>query len=83
MNDLRVNPTCTIDASGHLCPVPILMTEEKMSELQAGEVLEVIFTDPGAVPDLEAWCRASGEELLGFRRDGARRRAYIRKGSER
>jgi TusA-related sulfurtransferase len=58
-----------LDCSGHLCPVPILMTEEKMADLKKGETLEVIFTDPGAKSDLLAWCKATGHTLLGFRNE--------------
>ena len=68
-----------LDARGHLCPVPILMTEEKILELKSGDVLELAFTDPGAEPDLTAWCKATGHEILGFREDKRARFAYIRK----
>lgn len=68
-----------IDCSGQLCPVPILMTEERFATLAHGEVLEVTFTDPGAEPDLRAWCRANAHTLLGFTREGASRKAYLRK----
>ena len=69
-----------LDCSGHLCPVPILMAEEKIADLAPGSVLEVVFTDPGARPDLLAWCRSTGHECLGFK-EGASRAAsaYIRK----
>lgn len=69
----------SLDCSGQLCPVPILMTEEKIVDLQQGAVLEVIFTDPGAQPDLEAWCRSTGHRLLGFREERFKGFAYIEK----
>lgn len=40
------------------------MTEEELAGMKDGEVLEVIFTDPGAKPDLEAWCRMARHEIL-------------------
>ena len=70
-----------LDCSWQFCPVPILMTEERLSDLQVDEVLEVIFTDPGAKPDLEAWCRATGNPLLGFREEEARGSAFVRRGA--
>ena len=73
---------CSLDCCGHLCPVPILMTEEKMAELDDGATLEVVFTDPGAKPDLGAWCRANGHALIGFRDAAPKSFAYIRKGHE-
>ena len=69
----------SLDCSGQLCPVPILMTEEKMTDLKVGEILEVIFTDPGAEPDLKAWCRASGHEFLGIKKERFTGAAYIKK----
>ena len=69
----------SLDSSGLLCPAPILMAEEKIAELGAGAVLEVIFTDPGAEPDLQAWCRANHHEFLGVRKGKNSGSAYIRK----
>ena len=68
-----------LDCSGHLCPAPILMTEEKIERLKTGDVLVVLFTDPGAEPDLEVWCRATGNECLGFKDGKFKSYAYIRK----
>lgn len=70
----------TLDCCGHLCPVPILMTEEKIAELGKNAVLEVSFTDRGAKGDLDAWCRATHNELLGFKDEKMKSFAYIRKG---
>jgi tRNA 2-thiouridine synthesizing protein A len=55
------------------------MTEEKLKTLAAGDILEVIYTDPGAKPDLEAWCRANGQALLGFEEMNKKSSAFIRK----
>lgn len=68
-----------LDCRGQLCPVPILMTEEKISQMKAGQVLEVAFTDPGARPDLTAWCKATGNEVLEFKKISAEYFATIRK----
>ena len=55
------------------------MTEEKIERLKTGDVLEVLFTDPGAEPDLEVWCRATGHDCLGFKGGKFKSYAYIRK----
>ena len=70
-----------LDCSGHLCPVPIIMTEEKVAEMKKGEVLEIIFTDPGAKPDLMAWCRAAGHTFLHCVPGKPRSAAFILKGN--
>ncbi|GAB4462970.1 MAG: sulfurtransferase TusA family protein [Anaerolineales bacterium] len=53
-----------LDCSGLLCPMPIVKTSKAMKELQAGQILKMIATDAGAPPDIEAWTRQTGNELL-------------------
>jgi tRNA 2-thiouridine synthesizing protein A len=53
-----------LDCSGLLCPMPIVNTAKAMKELQTGQVLKVIATDVGFPPDVEAWSRQTGNELL-------------------
>ncbi len=54
----------TLDAKGLNCPLPILKAKKALKELENGQVLEIEATDPGAVKDFEAFCRATGNELL-------------------
>ena len=70
-----------LDCSGHLCPAPILMTEERMIELKMNEVLEVLFTDPGAKEDLEAWCRMMKYDFFDHRNEKTNSFVKIRKSS--
>jgi tRNA 2-thiouridine synthesizing protein A len=35
-----------------------------IKELQSGQILKMIATDPGSPPDMEAWSRQTGNELL-------------------
>ena len=53
-----------LDCTGMLCPMPIVETSKAMKELQAGQVLKMIATDAGSPPDIEAWSRQTGNELL-------------------
>ncbi|VAW52804.1 hypothetical protein MNBD_GAMMA06-1116 [hydrothermal vent metagenome] len=50
----------TLDARRTLCPMPVIKTQNKIAELQAGDILEVTCTDPGALNDIPAWCRING-----------------------
>lgn len=50
----------TLDARHSLCPMPVIKTQNKVAELQAGDILEVTCTDPGALSDIPAWCRING-----------------------
>ena len=54
----------TIDAKGANCPVPILKAKKGIADVPAGGTLEVLATDPGAVPDFQAFCRQTGNILL-------------------
>jgi tRNA 2-thiouridine synthesizing protein A len=53
-----------LDTRGLNCPLPILKTKKMLSEMQAGEVLRVVSTDPGSVRDFQAFARQTGNELL-------------------
>lgn len=53
-----------LDARGLNCPLPILRTKKTINELNSGETLKVIATDPGAVKDFEAFCKQTGNELV-------------------
>jgi tRNA 2-thiouridine synthesizing protein A len=54
----------TLDCSGLLCPMPIVKTSKAMKELGSGQILKMIATDAGSPPDIEAWSRQTGNELL-------------------
>jgi len=56
--------TKELDASGLNCPMPILRAKKALKELNSGEVLRVIATDPGSVKDFEAFAKQTGNELL-------------------
>jgi len=40
-----------LDARGLNCPLPILRAKKALAELQSGQVLKVLATDPGALRD--------------------------------
>ena len=53
-----------LDASGLLCPMPIVKTTKAIKELQSGQILKVIATDAGYPPDIEAWSPQTGNPVL-------------------
>jgi tRNA 2-thiouridine synthesizing protein A len=53
-----------IDARGLTCPLPILRAKKALSDMQSGEVLKVVATDPGSVRDFQAFARQTGNDLL-------------------
>jgi tRNA 2-thiouridine synthesizing protein A len=56
--------TQTLDLKGLSCPLPIAKTAQALRGLASGSVVEVLATDPGSVPDFEAWSASTGNELL-------------------
>jgi len=53
-----------LDTRGLNCPLPILRTKKALAELQSGQVIKVVATDPGAVKDFQAFSRQTGHQLL-------------------
>lgn len=54
----------SLDCTGLLCPMPVVNTSKAMKRLQSGQILKMVATDPGSPPDMEAWSRQTGNELL-------------------
>lgn len=61
-----------LDVRGQLCPIPVIRTQARIADLGAGDMLEVICTDPGAKEDIPAWCRIHGHEVTSIDEDGER-----------
>ncbi|MSO85660.1 MAG: sulfurtransferase TusA family protein [Rhodospirillales bacterium] len=62
--------SATLDARGLNCPLPILKTKKAIKEVPVGETLKVLATDPSSVKDMDAFCRATGNELMESGQDG-------------
>ena len=77
MSDLQVAKT--LDTSGLSCPMPIVKTKKAMKDLEIGEILEMISTDPGSIPDMEAWARQTKHDLVESFDEGSSYRFLIRK----
>jgi tRNA 2-thiouridine synthesizing protein A len=56
-----------LDARRMFCPMPVIRTQDKVNQLQPGDTLEVVSTDPGALNDIPAWCRINGHKVIGTR----------------
>ena len=60
-----VNINSVLDTSGLLCPEPVMMLHRKMSEIDAGDIIEVIATDPSTQRDVPKFCTFLNHQLLG------------------
>jgi Predicted redox protein, regulator of disulfide bond formation len=59
-----MNVNKELDVRGLNCPLPILRAKKALSDLESGQVLKVVATDPGAVKDFQAFCKQTGNSLL-------------------
>jgi tRNA 2-thiouridine synthesizing protein A len=53
-----------MDLKGLPCPMPVVKVSKGIKEIQLGQVIEALTTDPGALADFPAWARSSGNEIL-------------------
>ncbi|PKM11289.1 MAG: SirA family protein [Gammaproteobacteria bacterium HGW-Gammaproteobacteria-3] len=53
-----------LNARRLLCPLPVIRTQDKVKQMQPGDQLEIICTDPGVMQDIPAWCRINGHTVL-------------------
>jgi TusA-related sulfurtransferase len=61
-----------VDATGLVCPLPILKAKKALSELASGQLLRVLATDPSSVRDFQAFARQTGNELVEQQAEGER-----------
>ncbi len=69
----------TLGCIGLYCPMPFFHTANKLKELEVGQVLEVLADDEGIKEDMPAWCRATGNGLLGIEEEAGQYRVCVRK----
>ena len=62
--EARMRPDSTLDATGLLCPLPVLKARRALKSVPAGGLLEVLATDPGAIKDFEHFCQTTGCQLV-------------------
>ncbi len=61
-----------LDATGLNCPLPILRAKKALADMQSGQVLHIIATDPGSVKDFDAFAKQTGNELLESKEEGGK-----------
>lgn len=59
-----IQPDQVLDCTGLLCPMPVVKATKTIRQMQVGQVLKMIATDPGAPPDMAAWSRQTGNEIV-------------------
>jgi len=82
---LRIPPVMTnsddiLDATGLLCPLPVLKARKRLKSLPDGGILKVLADDPAAIIDMPHFCSEAGHALIGQTDDGDIQAYLIRKG---
>lgn len=53
-----------MDLKGLPCPMPVVKVSQGINEIEVGQVLQAVSTDPGSLTDFPAWARTSGNEII-------------------
>lgn len=77
---MAMTANATLDAKGLSCPLPVVKARLEIEKLGAGDVLQVIATDPGSVADFDNWTKMSGHELVASSQDDGVYTYFIKKG---
>jgi tRNA 2-thiouridine synthesizing protein A len=72
-------PDQRLDARGLYCPEPVMMLHNAVRDMDAGELLEVLATDPSTQRDIPRFCQFLGHELLEEAAEEGEFRYLIRK----
>jgi tRNA 2-thiouridine synthesizing protein A len=76
---MSVTITMSLNLKGLSCPLPIVKTAKAMKEMLPGQLVEVLATDPGSVPDFKAWSQATGNQLVESSQEGGVYRFILKK----
>ena len=68
-----------LDLKGMPCPMPVVKVSKGIKEVEIGQVIEALTTDPGSLTDFPAWARTSGNEILKTDQDGDLIKIYIQR----
>ncbi|MEO8323567.1 MAG: sulfurtransferase TusA family protein [Actinomycetota bacterium] len=68
------------DATGLLCPMPVVKVAKEMKSLEDGQILKLIATDRGSLADVPAWAEDTGNQLLEHSEENGVFTFFVKKG---
>ena len=68
-----------LDATGLLCPLPVLKARKRLQALASGTELTVLADDPAAIVDVPQFCAEVGHALVSSDVEGSVQTYIIRK----
>ncbi len=69
-----------LDATGLLCPLPVLKLRKRLAGLASGDCLRLRADDPAAVIDVPHFCAEAGHALVETSQEGETQIYLVRKG---
>ncbi|MHA1680981.1 MAG: sulfurtransferase TusA family protein [Promethearchaeota archaeon] len=69
----------TLDALGKKCPMPVLLAKKQLKKMTAGQVMELLTDDSGALKDVPALINKTGDEILDTKEGGGKITFTIKK----
>ncbi|MEH6610559.1 MAG: sulfurtransferase TusA [Halioglobus sp.] len=61
---MSLKPDHILDTTGLYCPEPVMLLHNKIRDITAGEILQILATDPATQRDIPKFCSFLGHELL-------------------
>ncbi len=68
-----------VDASGLQCPLPLLRLKKALLEINSGQIVKVIATDPAAHLDFGVYTEQTGHQMLSVLKQPPQQIFYIKK----
>lgn len=64
-----MSKTIKVDARGLYCPEPVMLLHKHIRDIEVGDILDVVATDPSTERDVPKFCRFLQHELLEAREE--------------
>ena len=68
-----------LDLKGLPCPMPVVKISKGIKEVDVGQVVEAVTSDPGSLADFPAWAKTSGNEILKTDQDNGEITFFIKR----
>jgi len=59
--------TRQLDFRGLRCPLPVLRAKQALDDMNSGETLRIVATDPASMKNIQAFIGITGNELVEVR----------------
>ena len=75
----EIKADMVLDLKGLPCPMPVVKISKGIKEVDVGQVVEAVTSDPGSLADFPAWAKTSGNEILKTDQDNGEITFFIKR----